>query len=81
MWAIHKSTIMALVYAACVCGLHAEEATADGGGLRTLKYTSGDKSQAIRWQKELRARLAQPLKMEDLLSRNAVNPLNPKTLS
>ncbi len=72
---------MVVVCTACTCWLLTNKATAGEGDLRTWKYAPREKAQAILCQKEQRAKLVRLLKIEDLLSRNAENPLNPKTLS
>ncbi len=72
---------MVVVCAALACWLPANEATAGEDALRTLKYSSREKSQAVLWQGGLRTRFARLLKMEDLLSGDAGNPLNPRTQS
>jgi len=64
------------LWATLTCSLVAGEAP-----LRSMKYRSGTKDQAIAWQKELRAKLARLLKIDDLISRETEIPFRPKTLS
>jgi len=81
MLAARKVVGIVLVYAACICWLFAGGAVAGEARLRSMKYTSGAKQQAIVWQKELRSKLVGLLKMDDLLSRETHVPFDSKTLS
>ncbi|MDP6525722.1 MAG: acetylxylan esterase [Kiritimatiellia bacterium] len=74
------TTSIVVVCTACVCWLLPNAAAAEDD-LRILKYSSREKARALLWQKEVRTKLVRLLKIEDLLSRNAGNPLNPKTQS
>lgn len=48
---------------------------------RSMKYTSRSRDNAKVWQKDVRARLYQLLRMEDLISRGSSIPFSPKELS
>ena len=77
-----KAIGIVLVFAVCTCWLSAaKKGNASGKNLRSMRYTSRAKDRAIVWQKELRAKLAGLLKMEDLLSSKTPIPFNPKTIS
>ncbi len=77
----NQKTSIVVVCTACMCWLLTNEATSGEDDLRTLKYSSGEKTQAMLWQRELRTKLVQLLKIEDLPSPGAENPLNSKTQS
>lgn len=81
MFANRMTAGLVAVCTACACWFPPHAATANEDDLRTLRYSSGERPRALRWQKEVRRKLVQLLKMEDLLSPNAGNPLNPKTQS
>ena len=79
-----KAIGIVLVFSVCTCWLSAAEkgnGSGNGKDLRSMRYTSRAKDRAIVWQKELRAKLAALLKMDDLLSSKTPIPLNPKTIS
>lgn len=56
-------------FTALLCCLFAMDAMAGEENLRSMKYASGTQQDAAAWQKELRVRLIELLKMDDLVSR------------
>jgi dienelactone hydrolase len=70
-----------LVFTSFSCGLFAAGAAAGEKPLRSMRYAAGTPQQAIVWQKDLRSKLAGLLKMDDLISRKAPIPFQPKALS
>ena len=75
-----KAIAIVLVFSVCACRLPAAEKE-NGNNLRSMRYTSRAKDQAIVWQKELRSKIAGLLKMDDLVSSKTPIPFGPKTLS
>ena len=75
-----KAIGIVLVFSVCACRLPAA-GKEKGKNLRSMRYTPRAKDRAIVWQKELRAKLAGLLKMDDLLSSKTPIPFQPKTLS
>jgi dienelactone hydrolase len=49
--------------------------------LRSKRYTTRSKADALTWQREMRTAILELLKIEDLVSAKQPNPLNTKTLS
>jgi len=79
-----KAVGIVLVFSVCTCCLSAAKKAYGNGNrknLRSMRYTSRAKDQAILWQKELRAKFAALLKINDLLSSKTPIPFNPKTFS
>lgn len=77
----HAGFSLALVCMACGLWLWSHDAAGGQGDRRTMRYTARDKTQAVRWQKQVRKKLGALLKMEDLLAKKAAIPLAPKTIS
>jgi hypothetical protein len=59
----------------------AQDGNVNVKNLRSMRYTSRAKDRAIAWKKDLRAKLADLLKIDDLLSSKTPIPFNPKTVS
>ncbi len=76
-----KAASIVLAYTACACWWVGGEVVAGEEKLRSMKYTSRTQQQATVWQNELRLRLLRLLKMDDLVSKETLTPLHPKTLS
>jgi hypothetical protein len=76
-----KSTLVAFATTSCLCMLFTAELPAGEAQLRSMKYTPGTESQAITWQKTVRARLGPLLKIDDLLSADVHIPFDAKTVS
>ena len=65
----------------CLAGILAGSPTAAEQPLRTMRYTTRTRQEAEAWQREVRAKLFQLLKLEDLVAPRGSIPLNPATVS
>jgi len=68
--------ILVLLFLVCPCCLFAGEQVT-----RSMKYTSRSRDEAIVWQKQVRARLFDVLRMNDLVSPKTRIPFRPKVRS
>jgi dienelactone hydrolase len=73
-----RSIDIAIVWAVILC---CPDTDAADQSLRSMKFTAGTQEDAVAWQKDLRARLVELLKMSDLVARKEQIPFHAKTVS
>jgi dienelactone hydrolase len=80
-FALKKTARVLLVAAGLSCGLGLTAATADAQPSRTMRYASATPEAALLWKTALRSKLADLLKISDLLESGRAIPFEPKVLS